>query len=208
MAHLRFLWAKLTQNETALAQFGLTETELLRRLADKSVAVVGNARALGQTAHGAQIDSADIVIRINSAPMPDAKSHGQKTTWMAVSTSPSKETLANRAPSLILWMTQKRKRLGWNIPRDFSFYLNRSNDWVRLSAALGTRPTTGVMIIDLLSRSKARKIDLYGFDFFASLSLSGERQAEQVPHDFDRERVFIDALLASDPRVHLHKMKA
>ena len=86
MAHLRFLWAKLTQNETALAQFGLTETELLRRLADKSVAVVGNARALGQTAHGAQIDSADIVIRINSAPMPDAKSHGQKTTWMAVST--------------------------------------------------------------------------------------------------------------------------
>lgn len=64
------------------------------------------------------------------------------------------------------------------------------------------------MIIDLLSRSKARKIDLYGFDFFASLSLSGERQAEQVPHDFDRERVFIDALLASDPRVHLHKMNA
>lgn len=208
MTRLGFLWAKLTQNEAALAKSGLSKDALFSSLAGKSVAVVGNARALGQTRFGAQIDSADIVIRINNAPIPDHISHGQKTTWMAVSTPPSNETLAVRAPSLVLWMTPKRKRLAWHIVCNFGFYLNRTQDWSKLAGNLGTRPTTGVMVIDLLAQSKAESIDLYGFDFFASLSLSGDRQADQVPHDFHRERDYIDALLASDPRVALHKMTA
>lgn len=41
---------------------------------------------------------------------------------------------------------------------------------------------------DLLARSTATKITLYGFDFFASLSLSGRRTSAQVPHNFQAER--------------------
>ena len=59
------------------------------------------------------------------------------------------------------------------------------------------------MMIDLLARSPAAKITLYGFDFFTSLSLSGSRTAAQVPHDFAAERAFVDALLARDPRFSL-----
>ena len=59
------------------------------------------------------------------------------------------------------------------------------------------------MLIDLLARSGAAEVALYGFDFFASLSLSGTRTAAQVPHDFAAERAFVTALIAQDPRFRL-----
>jgi hypothetical protein len=59
------------------------------------------------------------------------------------------------------------------------------------------------MVIDLLARSEAREVVLHGFDFFASLSLSGGRTARDVPHDFGAERAWVEALLARDARFRL-----
>jgi hypothetical protein len=73
----------------------------------------------------------------------------------------------------------------------------------RLQSGLGAPPSTGLMMIDLLARSNAREIGLYGFDFFNSLSLSGRRTAAQVPHDFAAERRFVEALMTEDPRFRL-----
>ena len=78
----------------------------------------------------------------------------------------------------------------------------------RLKAALGAPPTTGLLMIDLLSRSPATRVSLYGFDFFASQSLTGSRTAAQVPHDFAAERAFTLALMARDPRFHLRAASA
>jgi hypothetical protein len=55
----------------------------------------------------------------------------------------------------------------------------------------------------MLARSPATSVDLYGFDFFASMSLSGRRTAAQVPHDFAAERAFVEALMARDARFTL-----
>ncbi|MEJ6707606.1 MAG: hypothetical protein QNK92_02090 [Amylibacter sp.] len=60
------------------------------------------------------------------------------------------------------------------------------------------------MLIDLAARSDAQKINLFGFDFFASLSLSGRRTAAQVPHDFSAEKRFVTKLMQNDARVVLH----
>jgi hypothetical protein len=60
-----------------------------------------------------------------------------------------------------------------------------------------------MMMIDLLTRSAASSVTLYGFDFFASQSLTGSRTALQVPHDFRSERGFVQALIARDPRFTL-----
>ena len=38
---------------------------------------LGNARSLGERAYGAEIDAADLVIRINRAPMPAAASRSR-----------------------------------------------------------------------------------------------------------------------------------
>jgi hypothetical protein len=80
------------------------------------------------------------------------------------------------------------------------FALPPLDTYLRLKAQLNAPPTTGLMMIDLLAGSPATKITLYGFDFFASLSLSGRRTASQVPHNFQAERAFVSALLACDPR--------
>ena len=80
------------------------------------------------------------------------------------------------------------------------FALPPLDTYQRLKAQLNAPPTTGLMMIDLLARSPATKITLYGFDFFASLSLSGRRTAAQVPHNFQAERAFVSALLARDLR--------
>jgi len=165
-----------------------------------NLAMVGNAQSLGTTAHGAAIDAANLVIRLNRAPMPEARSHGTRTDVLACATALRPTHLHQLNPKFLLWMSPKRKRLSWAMATQKGFALPPLDTYLRLKAQLNAPPTTGLMMIDLLSRSPATKITLYGFDFFASLSLSGRRTAAQVPHNFQAERAFVSALLARDPR--------
>ncbi len=200
---LSFVLAKLGGNERALECFSLRPEVLMAHLSGKTVALIGNAKSLSLGQFGPFIDLADIVIRLNAAPMPSAVSHGTKSDWIALSSPIPTEILQSRNPTHVLWMTRKRKRLPYALAVRPGFYLNRRSDALALRAQLNAPPTTGLMMIDLLARSPAAKITLYGFDFFTSLSLSGSRTAEQVPHDFAAERAFVDALLARDPRFSL-----
>ncbi len=195
--------ARLLRDETRLARFGRPEPELMARLAGSRVALVGNARALAETEMGASIDAADIVIRLNAAPMPVPVSHGRRTDWLAMSIPVPAAVIAARDPALILWMTPKRKRLPWRIAGDPRFALHPAARAETLRGTLGARPTTGALAIDMLARSRLASARLYGFDFFASQSLSGGRAARDVPHDFDAERAWVEALIASDPRFAL-----
>jgi hypothetical protein len=179
----------------------VSQAELLGDLAGKSVALVGNARALAAGDAGAEIDAHDVVIRINRAPMPDAHSHGMRTDWLALATSLPAADRARIQPGRILWMSHKRKRLDWHSARSDGFYLHPLVDYEDLKSRLGAQPTTRVMLIDMLARSDLARLDLYGFDFFASLSLSGSRSADKVPHDFAAEAALVGDLIAQDSRI-------
>ncbi|MGR3663010.1 MAG: glycosyltransferase family 29 protein [Paracoccaceae bacterium] len=203
MSSLRFLYDRILRPET-LNRFSIPQTDLLAALTNRTIAIVGNARSLSTTDNGPKIDAADIVIRINRAPMPAATSHGTKTNWLALATSLPRQDFTRINPDRTLWMSHKRKRLAQWIAQTEGFYLHPQTDWQRLQAQLGGPPSTGAMVIDLAHRSKARSIDLYGFDFFASKSLSGSRDATQVPHDFSAEKHYVQTLLAKDSRFTLH----
>lgn len=203
MNRLVFLLARTLRNETALQRLSAPEAELMARMAGQSVALVGNARSLAEGRRGPEIDAADVVIRINRAPMPAAESHGTRTDILALATSISAVDMARLHPGRLLWMSHKRKRLPYAVATSPGFHMPETGHFGRLKAKLGAPPTTGLMLIDLLARSPVREVWLYGFDFFASLSLSGRRTAAQVPHDFAAERRFVEALLAADPRFHL-----
>lgn len=196
MNRLGFLWARTLRQEAPLAA--------LSQGLDFSghVALVGNARSL--TGAGAQIDAAGTVVRINRAPMPSAQSHGTRTDMLALATGLPAADLARLRPGRVLWMSPKRKRLTWDLASSPGFYLHPLQDIARLRQSLGAPPTTGLMMIDLLARSGAERVDLWGFDFFASLSLSGRRTAAQVPHDFAAEKAFVQALITRDRRFVLH----
>jgi hypothetical protein len=207
MNRLGFLIARTLRQEAALTALGLPMDQVLARLTG-TVALVGNAQSLTATHSGPAIDAADLVLRINRAPMPAALSHGTRTDVLALATGLDAASLQRLNPRLILWMSHKRKRLPWAVASHPGFALPPLDGFLRLKAVLGAPPTTGLMMIDLLSRAPATRITLYGFDFFASLSLSGRRTAAQVPHDFAAERDFVTALLARDPRFSLQNPSA
>lgn len=201
MNKLRFYAARTLRDEDALQTLSIPQADLLADLEGKSVALIGNARSLAETRHGAAIDAADMVIRINRAPMPAAESHGTRTDWLALAVRLPDDDLARIAPRRILWMSPKRKRLGFRIAQGNGFYLHPLADYQTLKDRLAAPPTTGAMMIDLLLRSRLSSLTLHGFDFFASQSLSGSRTADQVPHDFGAEAAWVEDLRRTDGRL-------
>ncbi|WBU53424.1 glycosyltransferase family 29 protein [Paracoccus sp. SCSIO 75233] len=204
MTPLRFYTARFLRNEEMLATLSVPQTELLAAATGKSVALIGNARALADGQQGAEIDGHDLVIRINLAPMPSAESHGTRTDWLGLATRLRRTERRRIDPARILWMSHKRKRLDWRSAHSPGFYLHPLADYEALKSQLSAPPTTGAMLIELLLRSGLSRLDLYGFDFFASKSLSGGRSADQVPHDFTSEADWVDALMKQDTRLRLH----
>ncbi|MFT6531775.1 MAG: hypothetical protein ACJASC_001321 [Limimaricola cinnabarinus] len=203
MNRIAFEIAKRRGDEARLSQLGLPEPDLLSRLAGRHVALVGNARSLTDKAQGTEIDAAEIVIRLNTAPMPSPVSHGRRTDWLAMSIAVPAPVISALAPELLLWMTPKRKRLPWRVACIPGFALLPAAHAAILHHDLGARPTTGMLAIDLLTRSDLASARLYGFDFFASKSLSGGRAATDVPHDFAAEHDRVAGLMATDPRFSL-----
>lgn len=203
MNRLAFALARLRQDEAALMTLSLPQAALLAELDGRSVALVGNARALAQGRQGAAIDRHDVVMRMNRAPMPAPASHGTRTDWLALGIPPAAADRQRLSPSRVLWMPWKRRRLDWATARAPGFYLHPRADIAALQARLGAKPTTGALMIDLLLRSRLAALDLHGFDFFASNSLSGRRTAAEVPHDFGAEAKWVAGLVAADPRLRL-----
>ncbi|WBU56905.1 glycosyltransferase family 29 protein [Paracoccus sediminicola] len=206
MTPLRFHAARLLRNEAMLRRLSVPQAELLAAAEGRSVALVGNARALAEGRQGAEIDAHDLVVRINLAPMPGSESHGTRTDWLGLATRLSRAERTRIAPKRILWMSHKRKRLDWRSAHSPGFYLHPLADYKALKETLAAPPTTGAMLIELLLRSGLARLDLYGFDFFASQSLSGRRSAEQVPHDFGSEAEWVETLIREDGRLRLNKV--
>ena len=201
MTPLRFYLARTLRDQAQMQSLSVPQDEILTELSGKNVALVGNARALAEGAQGREIDAADLVIRINRAPMPSPESHGTRTDWLGLATSLPAEDRARIAPRRILWMSPKRKRLDWETASSPGFYLHPLPDYEALKEQIGAPPTTGAMMIALLAASPLARLKLYGFDFFASLSLSGRRGAEDVPHDFNAEAAWVGALKEQDGRI-------
>lgn len=202
-ARLRFLIARTLRDEGRLRACSVPASDIAGEISGKTVAIVGNARALAGSNCGPQIDAADIVVRINRAPIPDVASHGSRTDWLALATGLNQDEATRINPRRILWMSHKRKRLPAFVAASQGFYLHDLDDWRKLHQELGAPPSTGAMITDLIARSEAATVNLFGFDFFASKSLSGRRAAAQVPHDFASEARWVEALLSRDPRFTL-----
>lgn len=203
MNRVRFYAARTLRNDAALQAMSVPQADLLADLRGRTVALIGNARALTQSRDGAVIDAADLVIRINRAPMPAPESHGTRTDWLALAVRLPGDDRARLRPRRILWMSPKRKRLDWRTASSPGFYLHPLADYRALRDRLAAPPTTGAMMIDLLLRSDLAALTLYGFDFFASRSLSGGRTAAQVPHDFAAEAAWVANLARADPRLRL-----
>lgn len=181
----------------------LGEADVFDLLRGKSVALVGNARSLSERTQGAAIDAHDIVIRCNAAPVPDSRSHGAKTDIIATSIDFSFQVMETRKAHYLFWMSPRRDAMpGWVLKWP-GFFLYPDASYRTLFDAVGSRPTTGLMVVDLLARSDCSRASLFGFDFFRSQSLSGEWRKATMPHDYATEERYITDLLREDPKFSL-----
>lgn len=201
MTPLSFYTARLLRDEAALQRLSAPRAELDTELAGRRVALVGNARSLATRRQGAEIDAADLVVRINRAPMSSPESHGRRTDWLALAVRLPEADRARLSPRRVLWMSPKRKRLDWRSARSPGFHLHSLDAVAALQAELGAPPSTGLMTAALILSAPVAALTLFGFDFFASLSASGSRSAAQVPHDFAAEAAWVAARMAADPRL-------
>ncbi|WP_412723494.1 glycosyltransferase family 29 protein [Alteromonas sp. D210916BOD_24] len=170
----------------------------------KHVALVGNARSLCSSTYGNSIDANDIVIRINRAPKYSTSSHGVKTDWLALATSIKESHYRGLSTKKLIWMSHKRKRIQqWMMNEPF--YLFPQTLYLEIKARLGAPPSTGIMMLYWLSNTSLASLNVYGFDFFKSLSLTGSRTEKQVPHDFAAEQEWFQELVGSRNNVFLHQ---
>jgi hypothetical protein len=162
--------------------------QALGMLEGKSVALVGNSPLLSFSESGEDIDAHDVVIRINRSPIMSSLSHGTKTDWIATSTHVSSGLVDGRGVSLSLWMTEKSDRIPlWMFRGKRKVFRFPKASSECLKRELNGRPSSGFMVFDLLRKSKAREVKFYGFDGFASGSLSGDQTKESAPHNFKQE---------------------
>lgn len=195
-----FAMARTLRDEGRLALWSDSTEELAEQAQGIRIALVGNARSLGAKNLGSEIDAHDIVLRMNTAPMTSAKSHGRRTDWLATSVPLKASRLEQLNPQRVMWMTRKRKRLPYDIARRPGFFLNPVEPVGALARQIGGPPSTGAMVMDLVHSLPFKQVTVFGFDFFASLSNSGRRTADQVPHDFNAEREHAYALFNRDDR--------
>lgn len=175
----------------------------------KSVAIVGNAKSLLESDYGHYIDRSDIVIRINRANILNAQAQGTKTHIWATSFSyPFGHH--QQGYQFCIWLTPMfHSNLCYPHNKIFSdklIYLYDFKDFCHLEKRLGAYPTSGMMLIDFITKyTHFKKLDLYGFDFFKTPNMyeNVDFKNNHKFHDFEKEEQFIHALLHKDKRIKL-----
>lgn len=182
------------------ARFLLGVPDISREFAGKTVALVGNARSLGATRMGEAIDRCDIVVRFNQCPMVGEPSHGRRTDWIALSTYLSRQRYLELGARGVLWFSSRRRKMPAWLAFERRLYVNPREMTRKALRSIEGRPSTGLMMIHLLSTLDVHEARLYGFDFFKSRSFSGEHTAETAPHDFSNEERLVHELMRRDER--------
>ena len=178
-----------------------SQATLLAELEGKTVAVVGNARSLASRRFGDDIDAHDIVVRFNRVPIVTRLSHGYRTDWVATGVPITQERLTSLGASRLLWLSAYRRKMTRETIAVKQLYLHPVGDIGSLARrATVERPSTGLTALDLLSKSKLASATLYGFDFYHSQSASSHQTIENAPHAFDKEEIYVRALMARDRR--------
>lgn len=164
---------------------------IISDLKNKSVAVIGNAQYLFDRNYGKEIDKHDIVIRMNRAAILTSHyynyhTHGSKTNLWAVWRYDEYENMNTirsvpQPIQMAFWYGSKNKNvIMYDINMLFSLINKLDHD----------HPTTGLMVLDMLSYNKVRNVSVYGFDWKETPTFTDlERKHDNnISHNFPKEK--------------------
>lgn len=160
----------------------------------KTVAVVGNAMYLFDREYGKEIDSHDVVVRLNKAAMLYArldaeKSHGKRTdVWMFWNTSEYKTHFKNVEAKKMHMSHQGRNAS--NITNVDYVYPVSLYDPLKKKAGNHNNPTTGLMALDYISSCNPKTVSVYGYDWKVTPTFTdpGRKKDPRCPHDYPTEK--------------------
>lgn len=163
--------------------------------ANKNVALVGNAMSLFDKTYGEEIDSHEIVVRLNKAAMlwtafDNAVSHGTRTThWMMYQAGEYRSRFEQIDPEVKkMHMSKFRQTAMHRRNCDFMMAIENHQE---LSDDLGHRnPTTGLMALYWLNHCQPRHVDVYGFDWKITPTFTDPDRAKDptCDHNYPNER--------------------
>ena len=155
-------------------------------LTDKTVAVVGNALSLFSQSYGSEIDSHDVVIRMNRAAMLYTKfdaelTHGTKTTAWCVWRYNEYEKVELTEPPFVAqmaWWLEPPKKTHVHVIENHKLLDQTKPYW----------PSTGLMVLEWLCRFNTQQVDVYGFDWKATPTFTHAECVNISAHDFEKEK--------------------
>lgn len=165
---------------------------------NKTIAVVGNAISLFDKEYGEEIDSHDVVVRMNKAAIlytrKDAvKSHGKKTdVWFFWNTSEYKMQFPKIEDNIKKVHAGHQGRSHNNISKVDFVYPDSLYKPLKAKAGNHANPTTGLITLDYISTCDPKLVRVYGFDWKESATFTDpERKRERAcPHDYPVEKSY------------------
>lgn len=163
----------------------------------KTVAIIGNAMSLFDKSYGDEIDSHDVVVRLNKAAMlydrmDVAKSHGRKTdVWIFWNTSEYKGHFPKH-PKVKKMHAGHQARFDANTKLvDFVYPMIPNYTKLKLKAGQHNNPTTGLIALDWIIHCNPKSVDIYGFDWKETPTYyATHKSTANLSHDYTKEKQY------------------
>lgn len=178
-------------------------------VADKTVALVGNAVSSMEQKNGAAIDSHDVVIRCNRSFLRlHPETIGKRLDILFLgSPGQSQDYMGADLSKVKAFVWTKNAESGKRLARSCPYILHHPgliyydmNLKEGLTSKLGALPSSGFMAFWWLLLSDCARISVFGFDFFRTgTAYSGLNRATKW-HKPDAEKAHIERAIADDPR--------
>lgn len=161
-----------------------------------NVALIGNATYMFEREYGKEIESHDVVVRLNKAAMlftemDREKSHGKRTDiWMFWNAAEYKNNFRKTNAKLMHMGHQGRSAVNRSLV-DF-VYPDEYYAPLKRVAGKHHNPTTGFMALDYISKCNPRSVTVYGFDWKETPTFTDpdRKKEKQCPHDFPTEKKY------------------
>jgi hypothetical protein len=178
---------------------------------EKTIAVIGNASSLFEKNYGSEIDSHDVVVRINKAAMLYTrkevnKSHGSKTdVWVFWNTAEYKSFFPKISKHIKKMHAGHQGRTPNNIDLIDFLYPDDLYKELKKHSGKHNNPTTGLITLDYISRCNPKHIDVYGFDWKSSPTFTDPemKREKACPHDYPVEKEYCMKNFFSKPHIVL-----